>query len=162
MKSFFVHLSVGLICFGATVCAGDLNRAGQILTADLAQKILGTPVEAGSTNGDADTEIGKTWVSRVSYAAKAGGPSAVGLTLLVRHGDDPEQSKQIFESSKATFKGVDVAGLGTAAYRTQIPAQLNVLKGAHWLIISAGTLRVADPALQEKAAREIIAKMPNL
>ncbi|MEP6811084.1 MAG: hypothetical protein ABI992_12640, partial [Chthoniobacterales bacterium] len=78
-----------------------------------------------------------------------------------RHAPAAADAKTTFESSKAIFHGEDVSGLGDAAYRTKAPAQLNVLKGANWLIISAGTLRAADKALQEKAAREIIAKVPN-
>lgn len=150
-----------LFCFAIVAFAGDLNRAGQMVTADLAQKILGGPVEPGSLNSNGDTEIGKTWVSRVSFAAKAGGSSAISFTVLIRHGDSPEQAKQIFESSKATFKGVDVGGLGDAAYRTQMPGQLDVLKGMNWLIISAGTFKTPDPALQEKVAHEVLPKIPN-
>jgi hypothetical protein len=161
MRSFRFFPGIVLICVATLVWADDGNRASQMLTADLAQKILGSPVEAGSMNGVADTEVGKTWVSRTSYAAKAGGASAVRLSLLIRHGDGAEQAKQIFESSKNTFKGVDVAGLGDAAYRTQTPAQLNVLRGVNWIIISAGTLREANSSMQEKAAREILAKIPS-
>jgi hypothetical protein len=161
MKSFYFALAAVLeLSFVASGRAGDLNRAGQILTAELAQKILGVPVESSSTNS-ADTEIGQTWVSRISYRAKTGGASAPSVSLLIRHAASVADAEPIFESSKATFHGEDVAGLGNPAYRTTNPAQLDVLNGANWLIISAGTLQSPDPAAQEKAAREILGKMPK-
>jgi hypothetical protein len=161
MKSpYFVLCAVFAFCFVTTVRADDTNRASKILTAELAQKILGAPVEA-SGSGMADTEIGQTWVSRISYRAKTGGASAPSVSLLIRHASAAADAKTIFESSKATFHGEDVAGLGDAAYRTKSPAQLDILKGTNWLIISAGTFSNPDPAIQEKAAREILAKIPN-
>jgi hypothetical protein len=161
MKSSLVTLAVVLsLCSIPIARADDTNRASKILTAELAQKILGAPVEAGGS-GMADTEIGQTWVSRVSYHVKTGAASAPEISLLIRHAPAAADAKTIFESSKATFHGEDVSGLGDAAYRTKSPAQLDILKGANWLIISAGTFNKPDPAIQEKAAREILAKMPN-
>lgn len=161
MKSFCLALAAVLeLSFVVSVRAGDTNRAGQILTAELAQKILGVPVESSSTS-NADTEIGQTWVSRISYRAKTGGASAPGVSLLIRHAASAADAKPIFESSKATFHGEDVAGLGDAAYRTKSPAQLDILNGSNWLIISAGTFQSPDLATQEKAAREILARMPK-
>jgi hypothetical protein len=161
MKSFHLGLVAAFaLSFVASVRAGDTNRAAQVLTAELAQKILGVPVESSSTSS-ADTEIGQTWVSRISYRAKGGGASAPSVSLLIRHAASDADAKPIFESSKETFHGEDVSGLGDAAYRTKSPAQLDVLKGANWLIISAGTFQNPDLATQEKAAREILAKMPK-
>jgi hypothetical protein len=148
------------LCSVISASADDTNRASQILTAELAQKILGVPVQSSLTKIP-DTEMGQTWVSRVSYQSKTGGASAPGVSLLIRHAASVAEAKPIFESSKATFHGEDVSGLGDAAYRTKTPAQLDVLKGANWLIISAGTFQSPDTAAQEKAAREILAKIPN-
>jgi hypothetical protein len=159
-SSRFILFAIFALCFVTVVRAGDTNRASQILTAELAQKILGTPVESGSTSMP-DTEIGQTWVSRISYHAKTGGASAPSVSLLIRHAAGATEAQTIFESSKATFHGEDVAGLGNPAYRVKTPAQLNILKGTNWLIISAGTFQTPDPIIQEKAAREILAKMPN-
>ncbi|MDQ2867895.1 MAG: hypothetical protein M3R59_05715 [Verrucomicrobiota bacterium] len=156
LQIFGILLSVGAI----SARAGDLNRASKILTAEAAQTILGAPVEADSRNADADTEMGKTWVSKASYSVKSGGASGIRVSILIRHAPSHEEAQSIFESSKATFHGEDVAGLGDAAYRTKTPAQLNILKGNDWLIITAGTFRDPDPAMQEKLAREILAKMP--
>jgi hypothetical protein len=159
-SSYVVLLAAFALCFVTAVRADDTTRASKILTAELAQKILGAPVEAGGS-GMADTEIGQTWVSRVSYHVKSGAASAPEISLLIRHASAAADAKTIFESSKATFHGEDVSSLGDSAYRTKSPAQLDILKGANWLIISAGTFSNPDPATQEKAAREILAKMPN-
>ena len=42
------------------------------------------------------------------------------------------------------------------AYRTTMPAQLNLLLGRDWLIISAGVFPHADTQLQERVARQIL------
>ena len=160
MKSFCLALIAAFALCVVSARAGDTNRAAQILTAELAQKILGVPVESSSTNS-ADTEIGQTWVSRITYRATTGGASAPSVSLLIRHAASAADATPIFESSKETFHGEDVSGLGDAAYRTKSPAQLDVLKGSNWLIISAGTFNKPDPAIQEKAAREILAKIPK-
>lgn len=102
----------------------------------------------------------KTWVSRASFAEKAESAAGRSVSLLIRHAPSHEEAQSIFESSKATFHGEEVAGLGEAAYRTKVPAQLNILRGNDWLIISAGTLRESDAGAQEKAAREILANLP--
>lgn len=72
--------------------ADGTNRATKVLTPELAQKMLGGPVEANPNN-------------------------------------------------------------------TKTPAQLNVLKGVNWLIISAGTFSAPDTAKQEQTAKEIIGKV---
>lgn len=149
---------VALAAAGLALADGT-NRATKVLTPELAQKILGGPVEANPNNAQGDTENGKTWVSRAYYSLKTSGGKSPQVGLLIRHGTDKAQSKSIFESSKSTFSGVDVAGLGAPAYRTKTPAQLNVLKGVNWLIISAGTFSAPDTAKQEQTAKEIIGKL---
>lgn len=162
MKSHaLVYLSAILSLTAASATAGEVNRASKILTEDVAQKILKAPVLPGTRNNDPDTEMGKIWVSKVSYTTKDDSPDAVQISLLIRHAASREEAQSIFESSKSTFHGEGVAGLGDAAYRVKVLAQLNVLKGTEWLIISAGTPRAADAALQERAAREVLARMPN-
>ena len=137
--------------------ATDTCRAAKVLTPEIAQSVLGGPVEVSGSGMD-DTEVGKTWVSKVHYKKAAeGAKGQVGL--LIRHASTKEEASNTFESSKSTFKGVDVAGLGDKAYRTQTPAQLNVLKGSNWLIISAGTFSQPDTAGQEKIAKEILPKI---
>lgn len=135
------------------------NRASTLLTAALAQGILGVPVEASTSNTAPDTGAGKTWASRASYTAKSTEGEHPGITLLMGHVSTAAEAKDIFESNRDASRGVAVPGIGDAAYRTADPAQLNVLKGATWLIISAGTPAKPDTAAQEKAAKEILAKL---
>ena len=139
------------------IFAEDAVRAAKILTPELAQSVLGSPVKV-SGSGMPDTDMGKTWVSQIHYSKKEeGAKGQVGL--LIRHAPTKEEATSTFESSKANFKGVTVAGLGDRAYRTERPAQLNVLKGSNWLIISAGTFSQPDTAGQEKIAKEILPKI---
>ena len=144
----------------APLRADDANRASKILTPDLATQILGTEAAGGLRNTYGDTETGKTWVSTASYSSKIGlDPRTV--TLLIRHGASAAETQKAFEQSREVLKGAAVPGLGADAFRTETPAQLDVREGADWLIISAGGLTQPDPALQEKAAREILAKLPQ-
>ena len=149
-----------LICAVTNVSATELdNIAIKMLTPEIAERILGAPVEAGSQNESADIHNGANVVSRAGYGVKAGGPSSPRIGLLLRRSATAEETKTAFLGSKAIYHGVDVAGLGDAAYRIDKPAQLNVLKGADWVIITAGVFPGADPALQEKTAREILPKL---
>jgi len=153
---------IALVAVGAAFLPGAQageNRASQILTAEIAQNILGVPVEGAAKNAEADTENGKTVISFASYSAKGGEFNAPRVSLMLRKAGSSDEAKSIFLSSKTTYKGEEVTGLGDLAYRTAMPAQLNVLKGQTWLIISAGTFKAPDPALQEKAAREILKKL---
>ncbi|HEY9712165.1 MAG TPA: hypothetical protein V6C72_01770, partial [Chroococcales cyanobacterium] len=106
-------------------------------------------------NSMGDTEIGATWVSNANYTNDSGKVAG----LMIRHGTNKEQSQAAFESSKKIFKGAAVAGLGDAAYRTDKPAQLDILKGANWLIITVGTAKEADKAGQETLAKELLPKI---
>lgn len=143
-----------------TLRADDVNRASKILTPELATQILGSEAAGGLRNTYGDTEKGKTWVSTASYSSKVGlDPRTV--TLLIRHESSAAETQKVFEKSREVLKGAAVPGLGEDAFRTETPAQLDVRKGADWLIISAGDLTQPDPALQEKAAREILAKLPR-
>ncbi len=78
---------------------------------------------------------------------------------LLRHATSKNEAAGIFKSTKSTFHGDEVSGLGIPAYRTAMPAQLNVLKGHHWLIISAGTFKDPAKLAQEKLARIILPKI---
>jgi hypothetical protein len=134
------------------VHADEASLASTIFTMPMAAAALGTPVTPATV--PPDTAMGATTVSRASYTAQDGSHRQIGL--LLRRGDSPDQTKDIFESSKSTFKGEDVPGLGDAAYRTKTPAQLDILRGKDWLIINAGTYKEPDPAAQEKAAAAIL------
>ncbi|MEO6871510.1 MAG: hypothetical protein ABI233_04735, partial [Chthoniobacterales bacterium] len=104
-----------------------------------------------------DAEEGRTWTSTASWSTTVG-MNRKTLTLLVRHGQSREETQKAFELSRDVLKGDPIAHLGDAAFRIGNPTQLDVRGGADWLILSVCTLIAPDPALQEKAAREIVAK----
>ena len=132
------------------------NLAGTILTPDVAERIFGALAEAAKVNSQADTKSGEAVVSRCSFSWKNAAGTATIVSLLIRRAPTLEEGKAIFLASKLTQHDEEIANLGDAAYRTAAPAQLNVLKGRNWLVISAGTSPTPDPGLQEKAAREIL------
>ncbi len=159
-KKILTLLSIAASLAFASAAYAD-NHAIKIFTADMAEKILGKPVEPSPRNSQDDTTVGKTWVSHALYSVKGGAAASPQAHLMIRHGNSKDEAKNIFESSKATFKGTDVAGLGDAAYRTQMPAQLNVLKGSNWLIITVGTFHEQNTAAQEQLAKAVLPKITD-
>jgi len=134
------------------------NRARKMLTPEIAQSILGAPVQESSRNAVADTVMGNTWVSTAAYML--GDNSTSQVSVLIRHGSK-EESKNAFVQCKEMYKGIEVKGIGDAAYRTTSPAQLCVLKGNNWLIFMCGTFKNPDAAGQEKAAKAVLSKLTD-
>lgn len=147
-----------LLALVAPLRGEDENRASKILTPELATQIFASEAAGSLRNTFGDADEGKAWVSTASYSTKSGLDRQT-VTLLIRHGRNAADTQSAFEASREVLKGVAVADLGDAAFRTAEPAQLDIRKGADWLIISAGTSTQPDPALQEKAAREILARL---
>ncbi len=133
------------------------NRARKMLTAELAQSLLGGAVEESSRNSVADTQVGDTWVSTAAYMLKNGNSQ---VSVLIRHGSK-EETKSAYVQCKDMYKGVEVKGIGEAAYRTTTPAQLCVLKGNNWLIFMCGPFTKPDTAGQEKAAKAVLSKLTD-
>lgn len=137
-----------------TPALADDNRASHILTPAIATSVLGGPVTMGTPTPD--TTMGQTWVSSVHYSLQG---SKVSGGILIRHASSESEAQATFAQSKATFHGIEVKGLGYPAYRTAKPAQLDVLKGVNWVIVSAGTFTDPDLAAQEKLAKAILANV---
>jgi hypothetical protein len=154
--SLILLLSTYVMAAGSAV-----NLASTILTPEAAQRIFGAPAEAAKVNSEADTMSGAAVVSRCSYSLKSNAGTATNISLLLRRAATLEEGKAIFFASKLTHHDEEISDLGDAAFRTTAPAQLNVLKGRNWLIISAGAFPKADPVLQEKAAREILKQIQD-
>jgi hypothetical protein len=152
----------GLLLLILATCAfavdPAVNLATTILTPDLAQRIFGAPAQAAKVNSELDTKSGSAVVSRCSYFLNSD-TGTTTVSLLLRRAASVEEGKAIFFASKRANHDEEIANLGDAAYRTTAPAQLNVLKGANWLIISAGVFPKPDPVLQERAAHEILKNM---
>jgi hypothetical protein len=149
----FLFLILAPCVFAADPAA---KLATTIFTPDVAQRIFGALAEAAKVNSEPDTKSGAAVVSRCSYFLKSDNGTITTVSLLLRRAATVEESKAIFFASKQANHDEEIANLGDAAYRTTAPAQLNVLKGANWLIISAGAFPKPDPVLQEKAARDIL------
>ena len=152
-----------VLLISPSVFAGDsgINLAATILTPDVAKTIFGEPAEAAKINSETDMKSGAAVVSRCSYSIKDEAGTATNISLLFRRAATLEEGKAIFLASQLAHHDEEISGLGDAAYRTVAPAQLNVLKGRNWLIISAGAFPRPDPILQEKAAREILKQIQD-
>jgi hypothetical protein len=154
-------LLVFLLATCVVTADSAINLAATILTPEVAQRIFGAPAEAAKVNSEADAKSGAAVVSRCSYSIENGAGTATNISLLLRRAATLEEGKAIFLASNLTHHDEEISDLGDAAFRTTAPAQLNVLKGRNWLIISAGAFPKADPILQVKAAREILKQIQD-
>ena len=134
------------------------NLASSILTQPLAERILNIDVEADSANSQPDTENARTLISHCSYRAKDPGTNAAHIDVVLRQSENADLAKEQFDGAKVVYRGTDVPGMGDAAFRTKLPAQLQVLKGRVWLMVTAGTFK-ADPALEELVAQEVLRRL---
>ena len=128
-----------VLAFSSLQAEPEINRASQVLTADEAAQILGANSAPSLRNQLPDVAHGKTWTSTASWSTTVG-TDRTTLTLLLRHGASAAQTQTSFDASRESLHGEPVAALGDAAFRTANPAQLNVLQGADWLILSVCTL----------------------
>jgi hypothetical protein len=154
-RAICVCVAIAFSSTTALAAGPTANTCVGVLTADVAQHVLGGAVAPGIRNAVSDQTMGTTMISRCSYSLK-GVARGAAVSLMLTKAGSADEAKSNFTSSKATYKGQDVPGLGDAAYRTAMPAQLNVLKGRDWLIIAAGPFPAGDPMLQQKAAMEIL------
>lgn len=151
---YSVIASALLLLAGTSAFAA--NRSSQILTAAVAESVIGAPAKPAMINTFDDTEMGKIWVSNANYSCKANGSKTA--SLLIRHAQSKEEAVSTFNESKQKFAGSDIAGLGEGAFRNNL-GQLNVLKGQNWLIITAGETGKPDQASEEKLAKDILPKI---
>lgn len=153
-KLFFSLLALT----AATLLADEPDRAAKVLTAEMASRVLGEAVEPGLRNTMPDEVSGKSWVSIAAYSTR-NGLDRKTITLFLRHEANAATTQKSFDSTRGALKGTPMTNLGDAAYRTETPAQLNFRIGADWFTISAGTASSPDTELQEKVAREILARL---
>ena len=143
---------------GAT--AAPANKAAQLLSASEAQRVLGGEVVADGDNGIADTKNGPTaYISKAGFELKGNNPIPPKITLFIRHQASKEEAKLGFDAARTSFKGTDVTSLGSPAFRSSNPPQLNILKGVNWLTITAGTVKQPDQSGQERIAKEVLPKI---
>jgi len=142
--------------------AASPNRAAELLTQSLAEKVLNAACDPSNDNILADTKSGTTWVSRASYQVRSTQPVVPQVGLFIRHVGSPSEAENAFATQKASQQGVDVSIQGaTKAYRTKTPAQLNLLKGSNLVMITAGTVKAPDNYGQEKVAKEVLPKITD-
>ncbi len=153
-------LVVGLALWSATAdeLGREKNMASTILTPVLASRILSGDVEPGSSNSQPDGGFARMRISHCSYKTTAVGKQAAYLDFDLRQMDTPALAKAQFESSKIIFRGQDVSGVGEAAFRPVSPAQLHVLKGRYYIVVSAGKSK-SDASAEENAVAEILRRL---
>lgn len=117
--------------------------ACEIFTLKDAQQFLDSSVEklsAGGANTIADGQADTT----CSYGVQSNTKYPLNVTVKL-HDSTAEIAKNLFNESKGAFPIV-VADVGQQAHWQTDTAQLNVLKGQYWLVVSAGA---GDPALRQ-------------
>ncbi len=137
--------------------SASASLAGDVFTAAMAGEVLGEAIAPSPRNANPDVETGGSILSQSGYTAKTSDGNNVAVNLLLRRSPTVEGASSIFLASKRNFHGEDIPTFGeVVAYRTAMPAQLNLLLGRDWLIISAGIFPHADTDLQERVARQIL------
>ncbi|MBI5171828.1 MAG: hypothetical protein HY986_03015 [Candidatus Melainabacteria bacterium] len=138
--------------------SASINFATGLLSSALAQQLLGGEVLPSPSNTYRDAKTGNTtWVSNASFLLKEN--PAVSLGLLIRHEESAASARARYEKARKDSKGSLVNGLGAPAYRTSKPPELNVLKGANWIVITAGTSEKANNGAEEKLAKAVLPKI---
>ena len=138
------------------------NRAAELFTQALAEKILNAACDPSNDNILPDTKSGTTWVSRASFQVRSTQPIVPQVGLLIRHVGSAAEADSAFAIQKNSQQGVDCTVQGaTKAYRTKQPAQLNLLKGSNLVMITAGTIKQPDTYGQEKVAKEVLPKLTD-
>jgi hypothetical protein len=133
-----------------------------LLTKVDVESFLGEPVGTPATT---HTEAMGSTVTQCRYSVPSGN-KRVGLIL--RHAATADEAAKIFRQARDASKelsGADpqvIDGLGESAYWTGGNLkQLNVLKGAAWLIITTNSGSGSDPLEASKSvSRKILARMP--
>jgi hypothetical protein len=120
-----------------------------LVTKAEAEEALGAPV--GEAEKPKEANIPPS-LATCRYVAKSGQHVSV-LTITVRIGSSPSESKSGFESTKEMFTGAQpVPGIGDDAF--WFGDQLNVLKGKVYLIIG-GVERDKAAALAQTALKRL-------
>ena len=136
----------------------NINYATGLLSAALSRQLLGGDVLPSPSNTYRDAKTGNTtWVSNASYLLKEN--PAISLGLLIRHEESAAKAQSRYEKARKDNKGTLVKGLGATAFRSSKPAELNLLKGANWIVITAGTSEKAINGAEEKLAKAVLPKI---
>ena len=128
--------------------ANKPEKACDILTQDIAEKVVGKPARADGSNADAPQDVDHLVISTCTFKS-VNGMNAV--TLLWRAAKDTEGSahdQEQFGPNKPVNAEV-VTGYGDVAYWDADFKQLNILKGTSWYILTAGSNEPASRTLDQ-------------
>jgi len=117
--------------------------ACKVFSLEDAKKIVNEQIEklsAGGANTIADGQASTT----CSYGIESNSKYPLEVTIKLLD-STPEIAKQKFQASKSQFP-IIVQDLGQQAHWQTDTAQLNVLKGQYWLVVSAGA---GEPNLRQ-------------
>ena len=120
----------------------EIKNACDILTSDLAVKLIGKDAKKGSASA-ADTENETVKVTQCNYTVVA---DLYSVSLLIRAAKSQDQA----DANAKQFDGKRrVPGYGEAAYWDEDYAQLNILKNNNWYILSSGSMKPSERSLAE-------------
>jgi len=124
------------------------EKACDILTQDIADKVVGKPTKADASNADAPKDVDHLVISSCTFKSVDGTSTT---TLLWRAAKDTEGSahdKEQFGPNKP-LNAESVTGYGDTAYWDADFKQLNILKGPNWYILTAGPTEPANRNLDQ-------------
>lgn len=127
-------------------------KACDVLTQNVATEALGEGVtKVDTTTGDVVT--GEAAVTSCVYQAVSS-ERRVSLTV---HASSPDRAKQGFSSGRQA-DAREIVDIGELAYWSPTYAQVNVLKGQYWLLVSVGETQPGERAATDSAdlARRLV------
>ena len=120
----------------------NIKNACDILTDDLAVKLIGSKAKKGSASAT-DTENETVKVTQCNYMVAS---ELKSVSILARAAKSKDQAN----ANTKQFEGkTNVPGYGQAAYCDEDYAQFNILKNNNWYILSNGSMKPADRTLAE-------------
>lgn len=135
-----------------------LIKACQVYTFSKAQEILGPNTKQGD---DTPPIIqGKTLVSTCSYTNGASDAKSLQVSTVLLRCSTDDSSKEGFRAERSTGAEA-VTGLGDDAYWDPTLAQLHILKGHNWAIITSGSsvIKERTPEQAKAVAALIISEL---
>lgn len=158
MKRMLLPMLLLASCFAQAQVPKEFNACA-IFTADDAAKALGAPAEQEVPKGKPPKVMPKL-IPSCTYTATVEGKEQAA-TVLFRFARTPGEASADFKQSRLDMRGKPVIISGSDAYWHTKLAQLQVVKGATWLVISAGPLKETErqPDQARKLAELLLPKL---
>ncbi len=129
-----------------------LIKACQVYTFSKAQEILGPNTKQGDDTPP--IKQGKTLVSTCSYTNGATEAKDLQVSTVLLRCSTDDSSKEGFRAERPTG-AIALTGFGDDAYWDPTLAQLHVLKGHNWAIITSGPSTIKERSIDQ--AKEVAA-----